>query len=425
MRNLICSSVVVLCFLGIFGGDFCRADDSWPQWGGPHRDHRSSATGLKKEWLNAPELVWQFDAAGFGYSSLAVVEGKAYTLGRVGEQNCALCLDALTGKLLWQTALSEAIKREAYNQNWGGGPRSTPTVVGSQIFVLDDGGTLAGLEAASGKILWKVNLKADFGGTIPKWGYSESPLVDGNRVVVCPGGSNYLVALDINTGKQLFSSSGYSQDAHYVSLMKVRTGTVDSYVGASEAGLVAFSATDGSVLWTNRATGNSTATVATPIVRDNLVYHTSNYGAGCVLMELNAEGGKVTAQQKYANKNMQNHHGGVVLHDNNIFGSKKGGGFVCQDFESGEVRWSQRLSGDGSTSVIYADQRLYVFGEGTGSCYLIDPSPSQWVEKGKLTIPEQSTLNRGQGKIWTHPTIADGKLFLRDLDLVFAFDIRE
>lgn len=401
------------------------ADDSWPQWGGPNRDHKSSATGLKQDWSTPPRLLWQFDAAGFGFSSPAVADGKAYTLGRIANQNCALCLDADTGKQLWQTVLSSDVNEDTYNHGWGGGPRSTPTLVGDRLFVLDDGGTLACLEAGSGKLVWKVNLIVDFAGKMPRWGYSESPLVDGKRVVVCPGGMKFLVALDVDSGKPLFVSSGYEQPAHYVSLMKIRVGELDCYVGASEAGLVGFSANDGTLLWTNRATGNGTATIPTPIINDNQVYHTSDYGAGCVLVDLKAVDGKILATQVYANKNMQNHHGGVVLHAGNIFGVKKGGGFICQDFMSGKVKWNYRMSGDASASVVFADQRLYVFGDGTGRCYLVEPNSQSWVERGKLELPKQSSLNRHQGKIWTHPTIAEGKLFLRDLDLIFAFDIRK
>ncbi len=403
-----------------------QADDSWPQWGGPNRDHKSLATGLMQTWPESgPKLAWKFAAAGVGYSSISVANGKGYTLGTIDEKNYAICLDIASGAQRWRTELSPAVPSSEYNQGRAGGPRSSPTVVGQQVLVLDDGGTLANLDAESGDIRWKVNLKVDFGGELPSWGYSESPLVDGDRVVVCPGGREFLVALELSSGKKIFGSSGYDHKPHYVSIMKHTVGDVLMYITAAQPGLVGFSARDGSVLWTNGASGNGTATIPTPIITDDMVYHTSDYGSGCVLVALSVAGGKVDAKEVYANKNMQNHHGGVVLVEGNIFGVKKGGGWVCQDFTSGEVKWNQRLSGDGSASVAFADGRLYVYGDGTGTCYLVEPSSDEWLERGKLVLPEQTKIDRKQGKIWTHPVIADGKLFLRDMDLIYAYDIKQ
>ncbi len=400
--------------------------ESWPQWGGHNRDHKSLETGLLQEWpASGPPIAWKFSNAGVGYSSLSVVKGKGYTLGTIDEKNAAICIDVTSGNVVWKTPFSDAVPSGDYLQGWGGGPRSTPTVVGDRVIVLDDGGTLASLEAATGKVQWKVNLKDDFGGQLPKWGYSESPLVDGDRVVVCPGGKEFLVALELKTGKKIFGSSGFNTAPHYVSVMKHTVDGIDTYISAAERGMVAFSAKDGSLLWTNDSSGNGTATIPTPIIDGNLVYHTSDYGTGCVLVEVTATNGKISAQEVYANKNMQNHHGGVVLHDNCIFGLKKGGGFVCQDFKSGEVKWNERLSGDGSASVAFADGRLYVYGEGTGTCYLVEPSKEKWMPRGQLSLPEQTKIERQQGKIWAHPVIAEGKLFLRDLDLIYAFDIKK
>ncbi len=404
-----------------------QSNDQWPQWGGPNRDHKSLATGLMQTWpASGPKLVWSFDQAGRGFSAPAVANGRLFLLGADDENNFVLCLDASTGKTIWRTKLSPIVSPDAYNHGWGGGPRSTPTVVReNMVLVLDDAGNLANLDAGSGKIQWKVNLVKNFGGSIPKWGYSESPLVDGDRVIVCPGGPKFLVALDLVTGTQRLASTGYNKPAHYVSVMKHSVQGVDSYVTASESGLVAFSAADGRVLWTNAVTGNGTATIPTPIIQNQFVYHTSNYGAGCVLVEVERDGDGLKANERYANKVMVNHHGGVVMVDGLLFGHKRQGGFVCQDWKSGEMLWNNRLSGDDSSSVAFADGRLYVYGDGTGTCYLVEPNASKWSEVGKLKLPAQSKLDRLKGKIWTHPVIAEGKLFLRDLDLIYAFDVKQ
>lgn len=398
--------------------------NSWPQWGGLNRDHKSQATGLLQDWpKGGPKQIWKFDQAGVGYSSISVVDGKAFTLGTINEQNCAICIDVNSGKQLWLREIAPAVPREAYNQDWAGGPRSTPTVVGDKVLVLDDGGTLACLKTDSGEVIWKVNLVSDFGGIIPRWGYSESPLVDGQRVIVCPGGDEFLVALDLMTGKKMMASSGYSQGVHYVSVVKTKVGETEMYVTACQAGLVGFGAKSGKALWTNSRSGNGTATIPTPVVFDNYVYHTSDYGTGCVLVQLEETNDGVRANEIYANQFMQNHHGGVVLVEGNIFGFKKGGGWICQDFIKGDVKWTTRIEGDPSVSVAFADQRLYLFGEQTGTCYLVEPSAEKYIEHGQFTLAEKTKIDRKRGKIWAHPVIAEGKLFLRDMDLIFAYDI--
>jgi outer membrane protein assembly factor BamB len=398
--------------------------DSWPQWGGIHRDHKSSASGLLQQWPEAgPAQVWKYTDAGRGFSSFSVYDGRLYTLGTKDGRNYALCLNAGDGTEMWRTDIAAAIPADGYNQDWSGGPRSTPTLAGQHVVVLDDGGTLCCLTRESGAICWSVNLVDDFGGMVPKWGYAASPLVDGNRVVVCPGMDQFMVVLDLETGRKLFTSSGHNERAHYVSLIKHEVDGVPMYVTAAQSGLVAFSAENGAVMWTNKSTGNATATVATPIVCGNLIYHTSAYSAGCALLEISIQDGVATAREIYANQNQQNHHGGVVLVDDLLYGYRRRGGLVCQDLNSGEVKWNERLSGDSSASIAYADHRLYVYGETSGTCYLAEPSAEKWLERGRITLPQQTQLDRLQGKIWAHPVIAEGKLFLRDMDLIYAFDL--
>ncbi len=400
--------------------------DSWPQWGGPERNHQSKASGLLQQWPEGgPPLAWKFTDAGAGYSSFAVHDGLLYTLGTADDHNFALCLNANDGSQVWRTRIGPAVREEEYLQGWGGGPRSTPTLTASRVFVLDDGGYLCCLERATGILHWRVNLVEDFGGAIPKWGYSESPLVDEQRVIVCPGNRNFLIALDVESGRLLMTSSGFDEKAHYVSVVRQTVAGQAMYVTAAQSGLVGFSATTGQALWTNSSSGNATATIPTPIIKEDLVYHTSAYSTGCVLLRVAATDQGMQAEEIYFNKNMQNHHGGVLLIDDTIFGYRRNGGWLCQDFTSGEILWSQRVPGDSSASAIYADHRCYVFGESSGTCYLVEPSRTQWLEHGQLTLPSQTEMNRRSGKIWAHPVVAEGKLFLRDMNLIFAFDIRQ
>ena len=402
------------------------AKDSWPQWGGPNRDHKSLSTGLMQEWPeDGPKLLWKLDTAGMGYSSLAVSEGRGYLLGSKDGENFALCIDAATGKELWKTTTGEAVSDKTYQSGWGTGPRSTPTVLADRVIVLDDAGNCCSLKKDDGKLQWKRNLISELGGSMPKWGFSESPLVDGQRVVVTPGGEKFLTALDLNTGEAVFNSSGYDQGPHYVSVIKHAVDGIECYTTACGKGLVSFAVDDGRVLWTNGKTGAGTATIPTPIINGNYVYHTAAYDTGCVLMKLAAKGKQVVAEEVYANTNQMNHHGGVVLVDNNIFGFKSRAGWVVQDFMSGEVKWQGRIEKESGGSVSFADGRLYVYGEANGNCYLVQPSAEDWIVKGQVALPATSQLDRGKGKIWAHPVIAEGKLFLRDLDLLYAFDIKK
>ena len=399
--------------------------EGWPQWGGVNRDHKSQETGLLQAWPEGgPKLIATFKNVGMGYSSLAVSEGKLYSQGMADGKNFAFCMDVGTGKEIWRQETGAA--NSEYNTGWGGGPRSTPTVLTDRVVVLDDAGNCCTLDKSSGKLLWQTNLIKDHGGKMPKWGFSESPLVDGDRVVVCPGGPGFLIALDLNTGKKVLSSTGYDADPHYVSIIKHKVDGVDCYTTASGNGLVSFAVDDGRTLWTNKSSGASTATIPTPIIDGNYVYHTAGYKAGCVLVKLSSPDKKsVKAEEVYANKSHSNHHGGVVLVDGKVFGIKPDAGWVVQDMLEGGVKWQGRIKDEAGGSVAFADGRIYVYGENTGNCYLVDPKSDEWKVTGMLTVPAKSSLNRGKGKVWSHPVVAEGKLFLRDLDLIYVYDVKK
>lgn len=399
--------------------------EGWPQWGGVHRDHKSTEKGLMQSWPDGgPKLLWTFKEAGMGYSSMAVTEGKLYSLGMADGKNFAFCLDAATGKQIWKQETGDSVS--SYATGWGGGPRSTPTVLSDRVIVLDDAGNCCSLDKSSGKIQWKTNLIADHSGKMPKWGFSESPLVDGDRVIVCPGGSGFMIALELSTGKKLMTSTGYDADPHYVSVIKHNVDGVDCYTTASGNGLVGFAVDDLRTLWTNKSTGASTATIPTPIIEGNLVYHTAGYKVGCVLVKLSSPDKKtIKAEEVYANMNQSNHHGGVVLVDGNVYGMKQGSGWIVQDLLDGKVKSEVRVNGEAGGSLAYADGRIYVYGENTGACYLIDPKAERWSVVGQFTVPAKSTLDRGKGKVWSHPIVSEGKLFLRDLDLIYVYDVKK
>lgn len=423
IRLSIFSAAIVCC-------SSVRAD--WPQWRGPHRDGHAEDQALLQQWPNGgPGMAWEFDDAGGGYSSVAVAGGKLYTLGS-DDSGCSLiCVDVATGKRQWGERFSRGGNDDDYMHGWGGGPRSTPSVDGEQVFVLSDVGVLAAFSVEGGKPQWTRDLVQDFGGSIPKWGYSESPLVDGERVLVSPGGSNCVVGLDRSNGKKIWGSQGMDDEAHYVSIVKSQVGGTEFYVTAFANGLVGIDAKSGDVLFREPASANPVATIPTAIVHENMVYHTSDYGSGNQLLQLTAkDDGGLATELIYANsvKSMMNHHGGVVLHDGVIYGcSKTGRGvWMAQDFASGEVLWSEPAKPNASGSIAFADGRLYCYNDKEGSLDLVLPNRKGWKTVGKLIIPKQFEGKRGtnnKGAIWAHPVISDGKLFIRDQNFVFAYDI--
>ncbi len=404
------------------------ATADWPQWRGPQRDGHAAPQSLLQQWpAGGPKLKWQFAEAGRGYSAVSVVGNQLFTMGS-GENDCfAVCLDASTGNKLWQTVVSRASNSDDYNHGWGGGPRSTPTVDGDQVFVLSDVGVLAALGKADGKVQWSIDLVKDFGGEIPTWGYSESPLVDGDRVVVTPGSEQFMIAVDRASGKKVWGSKDTKEPAQYVSVLRSSVGDRSYYVTASKPGLLAFDVNTGEKLFSDSATGNQVAVIPTPVISGDRLYHTSAYNAGNTLLHLKAEGGSIVAQSVYAlnGKTMENHHGGVVLVDDVIYGCSKvnGGEWMAQDFATGEKLWGEQLANKGSGSIGFGDGRLYCYEDKEGSVSLVEPNRERWISHGKLILPRTTSLARDKGAIWAHPVIANQMLIIRDQDLMFAYDI--
>ena len=389
------------------------ANFDWPQWRGPDRTDVSQETGLLKTWPAAgPKRVWLFENAGHGYSGPAIVDGKLFTLGTRSGNEILLVLDANTGKELWTARLGAIL-----DNDWGDGPRGTPAVDGDRVYALSGPGNIVCVSAVDGKILWQVTMQS-LGGEVPNWGYTESVLVDGPLVLCTPGGSKGAVAaLDKLTGKLRWQSKQFTEPAHYSSVVAARINDAAQYVQRTETSIVGLAAVDGKLLWETSFPGR-TAVIPTPIVRGNEVYVTAGYGAGSKLVRIGA-GNKVTTV--YENKVMKNHHGGVVLIGDYIYGH--GDPFwVCQNFKTGEVAWTHRGLGKGAVSA--ADGMLYCVDENNGTVVLVEASPKEWKEHGRFTLAPQSKIRSSSGRIWTHPVISNGKLYLRDQDLIYCYDVK-
>jgi outer membrane protein assembly factor BamB len=427
-RNARFAAWICLVAIGAFAPFASAEDADWFQWRGPARDGQAAPQNLLKSWPEGgPKLKWSFKTSGLGYSTPSVSNGRLYTMGQRGEDCVAICLDATTGSELWVTRIDRGTQKGDYLTEWGGGPRSSPTVDGDLVYLLSDLGELTCLKTSDGSKVWSVNFVKDLGGKVPQWGYSESVLIDGNRVVGTPGGENFMVAFNKKTGERIWTSKGFDDGAQYVSIMKMKVGSVPLYVTASKKGLVAFHVDNGEHQFTSSKTGNNVAVIPTPIIAGNEIYHSSAYNAGNTLLKLAANGTKVDMEQLYHfdKESMQNHHGGYVLHNGTIFGFSNSlrGVWMAQDLKSGEVIWSKKVGNGKSGSIAMADGLLYCYDDADGICYLVEPSKEGWKELGQVKLPEQTSTDRGRGAIWAHPIISNQTLFIRDQELIYAYDI--
>ena len=392
--------------------NFAVAGD-WPTWRGPKRDGISTETGLLKQWpAGGPPLAWKVKGCGAGFSSVSVADGRVITMGD-GPDGARVLAFGVDGKPLWQ---SETIGKPGGNY---AGTRCTPTIDGGLVYALAQFGDFVCLDAKTGKVLWKKSLQKDFGGNYAGWNYTESPLVDGNKVLVTPGGRNgAMVALDKKTGAVLWQSKQWTDSAAYSSIVPSDFGGKRHYVQLTEQSVAGIDAASGDLLWRAPREGK-VATIPTPILSGDLVYVASGYGVGCNLFKVQRAGNAINSQEVYANKNMVNHHGGVILIGQHVYGHSDNGNWTCMDLRTGTVVW--RNNGVGKGAVAYADGHLYCRSEsGNGTIALVAATPQGYQEKGRFNQPDRSNANS-----WAHPVIANGKLYLRDQDVLLCYDVKQ
>ncbi len=398
----------------------------WPEWRGPLRDGVSTDSGLLERWpAGGPALAWKADGLGQGFSSVALVGGRIYTMGDRDGGQFVIALNRTNGKELWSTRIGDVWAPGGYS-----GPRSTPTVDGDVVYVIGPHGDLACLSAAEGKLVWHRNLRDDFGGPVPNWGFSESPLVDGNKLVCTPGGADAgMVALDKKTGREIWRSvfpplGDKGRDgAAYSSMVVGAGGGVRQYVQLVGRGVVGVSAEDGRFLWNYNRVANGTASVPTPIVVDDYVFCSSGYGAGAALLKLSPAGLGVEAEEEYhlSGRQFQNHHGGMIRVGDYIYAGHghNAGAPTCIEWKTGKTVWRQnRGPGTGSAAVAFADDNLY-FRFQNGLMALIGATPSGYEQKGTFEIPAVEHPS------WSHPVVAGGKLYLREQDTLYCYDVKK
>ncbi|HAB15691.1 MAG TPA: PQQ-like beta-propeller repeat protein [Verrucomicrobiota bacterium] len=413
MKVLAQSSVALLGLVLFLHPPIVAAD--WLQWRGPGREDHSPDTGLLKEWpKDGPKRVWLFQDAGLGYGGYSVAGDRLFTVGLRGDTEFLIAVDAKSGQQLWSTPIGPK-----YTNGWGDGPRMTPTVDGDRVYALGGNGLLVCAAIADGKIRWQKSLVKDLGGQLQDWGYTESPLVAGDRIFCTPGGSKgTMAALNKLTGEVLWRSEELKDNAQYSSPILVERSGQPQVVQLVMEKFFGLDPATGKLIWKSDFPGK-VAVIPTPIQHDGIVYVTAGYGVGCKAVRLGA--GK-TVETVYENKVMKNHHGGVVRVGDHLYGYSDGPGWVCQDFKTGKEIWANKSLGKGA--IHFADGMLYCLDEGSGEVALVVASPSGWSEKGRFKLSPQSERRNPQGRIWPHPVVVNGRLYLRDQELLFSYDVK-
>jgi outer membrane protein assembly factor BamB len=410
MRTLSVKSVsAVVVLLCLSQTAIAQTAGEWPQWRGPNRDGISKETGLLKQWPEGgPRLVWKAVGAGRGYSSMAVSKGRIFTMGVRGDKEYLIAFDVATGKEAWSTPHGTV-----YKDSRGDGPRGTPTIEGNKGYALGANGDLSCFDTTTGRVLWSQNVLEKFGGKNINWGISESPLIVGDKLLVNAGGPGAsIVALNKRDGSLIWKSQ--SDSPGYSSAILVNAGGVDQVVFFTSKRAIGLDPRDGRMLWEYDRPANDVANVATPVARANRVFISSDYGVGGGLVEIKAAGNGVNAQEVYFTKDMKNHHSTSILVGDYLYGFSSSI-LTAMKFDTGEIAWKDRSVGKGS--MVYADGHLYCYSE-NGVIGLVEATPEGYREKGRFTIKQDSLPT------WTHPVVVGGRLYIRDQDTIYAYDVK-
>ena len=421
---------VIASFILLASSAWClepnRTND-WPQWRGPNRDNISQFTGISTNWdSNPPALAWKLEGMGDGYASVSIVGDRLYTTGNLNNSQSVVAVDLNSHKVLWSTALTESNPKHGYE-----GSRCTPTIDGDRLYAITSNGQISCLKVADGSLIWKKDFIADWHGVMMSgWGFSESPTVDGDYVLCTPGSPDAMVVcLDKVTGKEIWKSAvpdvgdKGKPGAGYSSMAISEAAGIKQYVQLIGRGLIGVRASDGKLLWSYNKIANGVADIPTPIVHGDYVFGSTGYGdGGSGLVKLVKNGEGVQAEEKYyrSAKELQNHHGGMVLlGDQLYFGHGHNNGFpVCVDMLSGDVKWGGKTRGvgNGSAAVTCVDKHI-IFRYQSGEVALIEATPTEYKPKGSFK-PEVQIRES-----WAHPVVCNGKLYLREQNTLMCYSL--
>jgi outer membrane protein assembly factor BamB len=395
--------------------------DDWPQWRGPERNGISGETGLLKEWpAEGPPVRWRSKEVGSGYSTPSVVGERIFLLGNEGMENeFVMALAVGDASRLWMTKLGNVGANRGPQYP---GARSTPTVDETRVYALGSDGDLACLDAATGEVQWRKNLRSDFNGQPGNWAYAESPLIDGDLLICAPGGTEAtIVALNKNNGDVVWKSAIPEGDqAAYASTTIAEIGGVKQYIQFLQKGVVGIDAKTGKPLWRyERTARGSHANIPTPVAFQDHVYSGAGQSGGG-LVKLSASDGAFTAEQVYFGAKLPTQVGGAVRVGEHLYGTTARA-LLCVEYLTGNLKWEDRSIAPGS--LCYADERLYLHGE-NGEVALIEATPEAYLERGRFTpanLPDHSGRNP---KAWAYPVIANGHLYIRNQNLLSCYNVK-
>jgi len=393
--------------------------DWWPQFHGPRRDNRATETGLLRRWPEGgPKLVWQARGIGEGYASVAVAGGRIYTAGNLDDKTVITALD-LSGRQLWQ-----AVNGPAYDRSYPGA-RSTPTFSEGKLYHLNGDGHVACLDAATGRMIWQLSMLDRFQGRIPTWGLAESLLVDGSRVICCPGGPEVAVAaLDKESGQTVWTTTGVGDKPAYASPIIVDYQGLRQIVTMTSASAIGVHAESGRLLWRHPREAPFDVNVSTLIFHQGELAFSCTWGRGTTKLALDVSGDRCSARQVWHTAEFDNEHGGMVLVDGHLYGLADGNHrnrhWACAAWETGEVTYTSKdLPVKASGTLTYADGMLYVLSD-RGAVALVRAQPERFEIVSQFDLPKQ-----GEGPLWAHPVVCGGRLYVRHAQYLYAYDVRD
>lgn len=418
--------LAVIALLGLCLPTLSLAN-SWPQWRGPDRDGKADNETMRSNWKsNPPQLLWRTEGLGNGYASVSVKDGTLYTTGNTGAGQSVVAVDLAKKAVKWTKTVTDRTPKHGYP-----GSRCTPTLDGDRLYVVTSNGQITCLNQADGKIVWKHDFSKWNGKMMSGWGFSESPLVDGDRVLFTPGGPDaMIVACDKMTGKEIWRSKSElggeqgKNGAGYSSIVIGNAGGVKQYITIVGRGAIGVRAADGKYLWGYNRVANPTANIPTPVPFDNQVFVSTGYNdGGAALLTLVRSGDSFDVVEEYwkTNSELQNHHGGMIRVGGNVyFGNKHNKGFpVCVDLASGNLKWGGRIRGEGNGSAamtMVGDQLIFRYQDGTVAFVKATPKRYELLGSFKPEYQERES--------WSHPVVVDGVLYLREQDVLMAYDVK-
>ena len=385
-----------------------------PRFRGPAGDGTFSETGLLKQWPEGgPKLAWTAKGLGQGYSSATVANGTVYVTGMDDQKQGYLFAFGLDGSPKWKTAYGPELDKRGPAV---AGTRGTPTIDGDRVFLVTGLGKVITFDAAKGQVLKTVDLLERFGAKQAQFGFAESVLVDGQKVICTPGGPDAsLAALDRNTGEVLWQTKGLSQPTGCCSARIIDHGGRRLILTMLAQSVVAVDPGTGEVVWQHEYPHRAGVQPNPPLYGGGLVYVSSGMGVGGAMLSL--ADSSPSAAPKWTDKTMDCQMQGTVLIDGYIYGTAQSGnkGLVCLEWKTGKAVWNAPAIGQGV--VVAAEGMLYVYAL-DGKMYLVKPNPAAFEPVSQFAVSE------GTNEHWAHPTIANGRLYIRHGDALIVYDIK-